>query len=123
MKHTIIGLLALLVSYNSYACDVQCPVNEGNVGEYFKQDHFQWTDYDDVTHLLIGFGGAMVIAQALTHYGHMKPWQAALIGAVAMGVIGTTKEVMFDSYTSRTDIRTYWAGGISGGLAFTVLSF
>ena len=122
---TIVCTLFMLVSAISYAgeCHWQCPVTTENVGAYFDNDHFSWSDPQDVNHMAIGFGGAMLISTALNRYTSLKPWQSALIGAVAMGIIGTTKEVMFDTYTGRTDIKMYWAGGLTAGLAFTVLHF
>lgn len=125
MLEIVLFPLLLLISTSAQAeiCRIQCPVTSDNVRYYFEADNFQWTDPSDVQHMLIGFGGTFVIATILEHHWDMKPWQAALIGAVTMGIIGTTKEVMFDTYTSRTDIQTYWGGALTGGLTFTLLKF
>lgn len=124
IKRAALALITLLASNAAMAeCRVQCPVTSENVGQYFDADKFSWSDPTDQVHMLIGFGGAMLISTALNKHTTLKPWQSALIGSLAMGLIGTTKEVMFDTYTSRTDIKTYWAGALAGGLSFTVLNF
>lgn len=120
-KTFVVGLMIGKVALAD--CAVQCPVTPDNVKYYYAADKFQWTDPGDVQHLLIGYSGTLVIATALNHYFKVTPWKSALIGAVTMGVIGTTKEVMFDTYTSRTDIQTYWGGALSGGLTFIILKF
>lgn len=121
-----IKLIVTLFSINNVSwadCTVQCPVTDQNVGKYFDADHFSWSNYDDDVHMLIGFGGALTIGEALTHYAKMPSWEAALIGGVAMGMVGTTKEVMFDTYTGRTDIKTWWIGGAAGGVTVMALHF
>ena len=123
MKYVVCMLLMLATTIGYADCTVQCPVTADTAGAYFNEDHFSWSDPKDTTHVFIAMSGALVIATALNRYTTLKPWQSALLGAVAMGLIGTTKEVMFDSYTMRTDIKTYWAGGLAGGLMFTVLTF
>lgn len=124
MRRIIPVLFTLLYPHLGYAaCEVQCPVTDQNVGAYYDADHFQWATYDNDVHLLIGFGGALVIGEALVHYGHLPSWEAALIGSIAMGLVGTTKEVMFDTYTGRTDIKTWWAGAGAGGLTLIALHF
>ena len=104
-------------------CTVQCPVTQDNAWNYVVADHFQWSSYDQDVHMLLGYSGALVIGEALIHYGHVRPWVASLVGTIALGLIGTTKEVMFDTYTGRTDIKTYWAGALSGGLTVIALHF
>lgn len=117
-------LLLLLVSTPVLAdCTVQCPVTKENAGDYFQSDHFRWTDYDQDVHMLAGLSGSLIIGEVLIHYFDVSPWEAAIMSSIAMGMIGTTKEVMFDTYTSRTDIKTWWIGGIVGGATLVVLHF
>jgi hypothetical protein len=114
----------LFISIPSHAdCTVQCPITPDNVWGYYSGDHFQWSNYDDDVHMLMGFGGAVVIGKALTHYANMPAWKAAIISSIAMGLVGTFKETMLDTYTSRTDIKTWYIGGISGGLTVIALHF
>lgn len=123
MKYFMILLFSLLSSPSYADCYVQCPVNDNNIIAYHNADHFQWTNYDDDLHLALGFGGAIVIATALEHYGGLPAWESGLIGGITMTLFGVSKEVLFDTYTSRTDIKTWAAGGLSGGLTFMVLNF
>lgn len=104
-------------------CTVQCPVDNGNVGKYFDSDHFSWTNPSDQIHLAAGLAGSLIIGEFIHHYTHIPAWQAAIIGSLAMGIVGTTKETLFDTYTSRTDITCWWVGGITGGLTLIVLHF
>jgi hypothetical protein len=127
VKHLIVGTLILVAlascPVKALACDSQCPITPDNAWGYYNGDHFSWSNYDNDVHLLVGFGGALVIGEALTHYAKLPSWEAALIGAVAMGMVGTAKETMFDTWTSRTDIKTWWAGGTAGGLTVIALHF
>lgn len=95
----------------------------GEVWGYYQGDHFQFGNYDDDVHLLLGFSGAMVIGLTLEHKFGMKRWQAALIGTLALGLFGTAKEVLHDNYTSKTDIKTWWGGALAGGMTMTLLQF
>lgn len=117
-------VLLMLLTSNAYAgCDVQCPVNNENIVAYHDGDHFSWKNYDDDVHLLVGYSGSFLVGQSLVRFAKMPAWEAALIGTLALGLFGTTKEVMFDTYTSRTDIKTYWAGALAGGVTVFVLNF
>ncbi len=105
------------------ACDVQCPVTEQNAWGYHQADHFSWQHSDDQVHLLVGFSGSLLIGELVQHYAKLPVWQSALIGTIIIGLAGTAKEVLFDTYTSRTDISCYWAGALVGGLTVLVIHF
>lgn len=113
----------ILPAVMARACDNQCPVTQDNAYGYYAADHFNWSVYDNDVHLLVGFSGSVVIGEALTRYAKLPAWESAIIGAVVMGLAGSVKEVMFDSYTGRTDQKMYWAGGLAGGLTVVALHF
>lgn len=94
-----------------------------DVNPYYAQDHFQWGNYNDGVHLLAAYSATVVGALLLEHKLGMKRWQAALTMTLAIGLFGTAKEVFHDNYTSRTDIKMWWAGAASGGLTVWVLQF
>ncbi len=128
MKYLIIlsALIIQLYAINIHAeeCTIQCPVTSPEIAwAHFQDDHFRWTDTQQQVHMLIGFSGTLVVSELLTRYTYLKPWQSALIGTVALGLVGVTKEVMFDAYTSRSDIMGWFGGAAAGGLTFIVIHF
>lgn len=90
---------------------------------YEAQDHFAWTNYDNDVHLLAAYGMSLTTGLILEHQFGMKRLPAAIIGTLTATFFGITKEVMFDRYTSRTDIKTWTVGGFAGGLTMTLLRF
>lgn len=112
MKKYII--LLLLITSN-------CLASEWD--EYHDKDHFSWTNYDNDVHLLIAYGGTMTLSLLLQKQFKVNPYIAALSSALVLSAVGITKEVMFDRYTSRTDIQCWVVGAFTGGLTFTVLNF
>lgn len=119
----IASIIIITWATGAKACDNQCHVTPDNAYGYYAQDHFSWDTYDNDVHLLLGFGGSLIIGEALTRYAKLPAWESALIGAVAMGMIGSFKEIMLDSYSGRTDQKMYWAGGLAGGLTVVALHF
>lgn len=127
MRSTLV-IGALLLSSQALATG---PVNAGpnpnaplgDVNPYYESDHFQWTNYNDDTHLLVAYSATVLCTLALEHKFGMKRWQAALTSAVAIGMLGTFKEVFHDEYNSRTDTKMWWAGAAAGGLTVVVFQF
>lgn len=123
----ILAILAFYLGYATYAnadnCTEQCPVNSGNSWAYNQADHFRWNDWDTDLHVAIGFGGTLLLSEVLTRKFDVSPWKAAIMSSVIVGLTGTTKEVMFDTYTSRTDIKSYWGGSLVAATTFVVINF
>lgn len=119
----VINCIAIPYDCMSDTCTVQCQVTQDNVWGYYNSDHFQWTNPDTQVHLLVGFSGSLLIGELIHQYTHLPAWESALIGTLIIGLAGTTKEVMFDTYTSRTDIKAYWGGALIGGLTVTIIHF
>lgn len=94
-----------------------------NCNAYVQEDHFKWTNYDDQMHMLAGFTLSVTSAMIMEHGFHMTRLESAIFGAVIGGVVGTSKEVFLDDYTSRTDIKSWWIGSLTAGAAVTVLRF
>jgi hypothetical protein len=109
MKNSLAGLI-LLITSTANAFEI-------------TSDHFQWTNYDNGIHLLAGYSISLTTSLLLEKQFKMKPVPALIIGVLVGGFIGTVKETFFDVYASQTDLKTWWAGSISGGLTFTVIHF
>jgi hypothetical protein len=86
-------------------------------------DRIEWTDYNDGVHLLASYSMSTVTGLTLQRYAGLKKWEAAALGALTGTFFGFTKEVFFDRYTSRTDLKMWAAGGAAGGLTILVLDF
>ena len=105
---TVMGSNTSFASNNGSSCLPDC-------NDYVSQDHFQWTNYDDDVHMMAAFSIALTSSMIMEHRFHMNRVESALFGVVIGGLIGTSKEVFFDDYTSKTDIKTWWLGfGIAG---------
>lgn len=90
---------------------------------YHDIDHFKWTDYNNGVHILTAYAITMTGTMLLTKKFGMNKFLAAGIMTVVGGLVGTTKEVFFDKYTSRTDIKCWWAGAATAGAMSIVINF
>lgn len=120
MKYLLITL-SLLTATTALAED-KAP-NGVEWESYHTNDHFQWTNYDDLVHITIGFGMAYVGADLLNKKAGLPPWEAALIGTLGSIVFESTREAFFSTYTSKTDIKTWSGGAALGGALFYTIHF
>ncbi len=121
MKYILV-ILALSTAFlptNSAAQETCKPT----CNNYADLDHFSWQNYDDDVHLLMAYSLTLTGGLVLEHKVGLPRWESALIMTIVTGMIGTAKETLHDEYTSRTDIKTWWAGAAAAGLTMTVLQF
>lgn len=97
--------------------------NADQLWQYRQLDRFQWSNTDDISHVLAGFSISFVTSYALERYTNLSPLEAALAGFALGTLVGVSKEVFIDSYTSRTDIKTWMGGAALGTISFTLLQF
>ncbi len=82
-------------------------------------DDFDPRDYDKIAHMSVSYGIALTVAVVARRY-EIKRWQAVLLGAATVLVLGTGKELGYDATYSWGDqaANTIGAAG-AGGLVFT----
>lgn len=117
MKKLLIALL-LALSINTAKADQIKDYNP-----YHDVDHFSWQDYDDDIHIMSGFAISLTTGLIFQRYAKLPTWQSALYGTLIGAGVGIAKEVFFDNFTSRTDIKCWMAGGAAGGLTLISVSF
>lgn len=114
--------LLLLFAIPAYATEDKAP-NGIPWNDYHTADHFQWEDYDDALHIAVGYGVAFTTATILHKYAKKSALESAILGVAAGALMGAMKEGFLDTYTSKTDIRTWTGGALLGGTSFFVINF
>lgn len=96
---------------------------QGTPQDYYNYDRFEWTDYDNGVHILAAHSISLATSQILYTRFHFTKLESGLIGILLAGGIGTWKETMHDAYTSKTDLKCWWGGALSGAATFTIINF
>lgn len=120
MKYLI--SLLMLLAVPAYATEDKAP-NGVAWNSYHTADHFSWSNYNDTIHIAVGYGVAFTTASMLQRFAKKPAWEAALLGAAAGTLMGAMKEGWLDTYTSKTDIRTWTAGAVLGGACYYAINF
>lgn len=119
MKRILIAL-SLLVALSGCAGG---PPLEGTPNDYYANDHFRLDDYDTDVHILAAYGISLTTSELVYTKFHMTKLESTLLGIMVAGGAGTCKEVLHDAYTSRTDLKAWWLGALTGGLTFNIINF
>ncbi len=61
-----------------------------------RADDFDPRDYDKIAHMTTSYGITLTIAVVARHY-ELPRWKAALLGAATAMLLGTAKELVYDS--------------------------
>lgn len=115
----IIALTFTVPNVSLAVCDTGYPYNYSHSTEC---ERFTLEDISQASHLFAGAFISVSGQMVLTRFG-MKPIPAALTATAVSMLIGASKEVFIDAYTSRNGIKSFWLGSAIGGAISISVNF